>query len=626
MTAFQQAWESGRAATVIGTVTVLYDDNFANHTASVIQIVRDERTGESFELNFEKSTPTLQTGTRLQLVGRTYGSGVYGSRLLVAGCCEPTTSTVTSSTMRVDQTNPTASTSTDDRTLVMIGNFSDSTVSCSASSINDIMFADPAGQSVAAVYLDNSQGQRVLSGDVVGPYTIAASSNGPCDLGGWATAVEAAATAAGANLATYAHHVLVLAPNACFGTGKGTIGGTPSTAWIFICSDRSMYEHELGHNFGMDHAATDDGTTISEYGDNTDPLGVSTGSVLKGFNAPHRYQMGWLDPNATQVITQAGFYNVAPLALNPALASAPQDLLIAKPDTSEYYHLSYRIPGGFENGLDINAYRAVSVHRFKADSLTDLHTYRLALLQDGQSFRDAVNGITVTMVAHNDNYATLQIGFATASCVSNAPVVSASPSSQNGRAGSTINYAVALMNQDSVSCPPTSFQIGSSVPSGWAASSSSSTLTLGAGQSGQVTLSVTSAQSAVAASYGINARVTDSQQPTHSGSASLTYVVQSTADTTPPSAPVALTGALSRNGKQIQLTWGAAADNVGVVGYRIWRDGAMIGTSTTTNWADQAISARATYSYWVVAYDAAGNVSPASNSVTVVVGGGSGRR
>ena len=98
----------------------------------------------------------------------------------------------------------------------------------------------------------------------------------------------------------------------------------------------------------------------------------------------------------------------------------------------------------------------------------------------------------------------------------------------------------------------------------------------------------------------------------------MTYAVQ---DTTVPSPPAGLKATLSKTSKQIQLTWSAASDNVGVAGYRVFRNSAVVGTATTTGWIDTTIASKATYTYWVVGYDAAGNVSAASNSVTVTLGG-----
>jgi len=86
-------------------------------------------------------------------------------------------------------------------------------------------------------------------------------------------------------------------------------------------------------------------------------------------------------------------------------------------------------------------------------------------------------------------------------------------------------------------------------------------------------------------------------------------------DTQPPSAPSNLT-ATAISTSQIALNWSASTDNVGVVGYRIYRDGSWVATSTSTSYTDTGRVANTAYSYTVRAYDAAQNLSPESNSVT----------
>ena len=58
---------------------------------------------------------------------------------------------------------------------------------------------------------------------------------------------------------------------------------------------------------------------------------------------------------------------------------------------------------------------------------------------------------------------------------------------------------------------------------------------------------------------------------------------------------------------------------MGVTGYRIWRNGAVLAEITGTSSFDRAISPGETYTYRIVAFDAAGNVSGSSNSVAVSV-------
>lgn len=95
-------------------------------------------------------------------------------------------------------------------------------------------------------------------------------------------------------------------------------------------------------------------------------------------------------------------------------------------------------------------------------------------------------------------------------------------------------------------------------------------------------------------------------------------------DTQAPSAPGGLTSP-SKTSSSITLAWNASTDNVGVTGYRIYRGGAAVATSSSTGFTDTGLSAGASYTYTVRAFDAAGNESAASNSVTVTTdGGGSG--
>lgn len=88
-------------------------------------------------------------------------------------------------------------------------------------------------------------------------------------------------------------------------------------------------------------------------------------------------------------------------------------------------------------------------------------------------------------------------------------------------------------------------------------------------------------------------------------------------DTTPPSAPGNLT-ATTGGPTDIDLNWTASTDDVGVAGYRIYRDGGAtpIATVTGTTYSDLGLSPNSTHSYTVVAFDAAGNTSGASNTAT----------
>ena len=66
----------------------------------------------------------------------------------------------------------------------------------------------------------------------------------------------------------------------------------------------------------------------------------------------------------------------------------------------------------------------------------------------------------------------------------------------------------------------------------------------------------------------------------------------------------------------VALSWSASSDNVGVAGYRVYRGSAQVAQLSGTSYTDGGLVDGTTYSYHVVAYDAAGNVSSASNTVS----------
>ena len=105
---------------------------------------------------------------------------------------------------------------------------------------------------------------------------------------------------------------------------------------------------------------------------------------------------------------------------------------------------------------------------------------------------------------------------------------------------------------------------------------------------------------------------------TGSTTASVTVTVTATKDTQPPSTPT-LSSAVAKSANEVDLAWTASTDNVGVAGYQILRNGSSLTSvsGTTRSYADTSAGAGVTYAYSVKAFDAAGNYSTASNSITV---------
>jgi hypothetical protein len=100
------------------------------------------------------------------------------------------------------------------------------------------------------------------------------------------------------------------------------------------------------------------------------------------------------------------------------------------------------------------------------------------------------------------------------------------------------------------------------------------------------------------------------------------FTVAPPGDTTAPSIPTNLV-ATATSSTQVNLTWTASTDNVGVTGYKIFRNGTQINTSTTNSYSDTNLTPSTTYSYTVLANDAAGNNSSQStaSSATTPTGG-----
>ncbi|MGW4639942.1 cellulose binding domain-containing protein [Sphaerisporangium sp. NPDC004334] len=101
----------------------------------------------------------------------------------------------------------------------------------------------------------------------------------------------------------------------------------------------------------------------------------------------------------------------------------------------------------------------------------------------------------------------------------------------------------------------------------------------------------------------------------------------STPDTTAPSKPGTPT-ASSITSSGATLSWTASTDNVGVSGYDVYREAGTtdvkVGTATSNTFTLSGLSASTSYTFYVVARDAAGNSSTASSPVTFTTTSGGG--
>jgi chitodextrinase len=94
----------------------------------------------------------------------------------------------------------------------------------------------------------------------------------------------------------------------------------------------------------------------------------------------------------------------------------------------------------------------------------------------------------------------------------------------------------------------------------------------------------------------------------------------SSGDTTPPTAPTLTAGAVTAT--TVALTWSGSTDNTSVAGYYVLRGATQVANVTSTSYTDTGLTSATQYTYTVKAYDPAGNVSAASNAVTVTTSSG----
>ena len=127
---------------------------------------------------------------------------------------------------------------------------------------------------------------------------------------------------------------------------------------------------------------------------------------------------------------------------------------------------------------------------------------------------------------------------------------------------------------------------------------------------------------AASTSYSYRLRATDAAGNLSAYSSTATTSTPAAPDTTPPTAPTNL-AATAGSSSQINLSWTASTDNVGVTGYKVERcqgagcsNFAQIATPTTATFNDTGLTASTSYSYRVRATDAAGNLSPYSPTAT----------
>ncbi len=220
------------------------------------------------------------------------------------------------------------------------------------------------------------------------------------------TEARAAATAAGYVLTNYGRDVICMGPVPGFGwSGLAYVGS--AGAWLRSSFGTGVAGHELGHNWGLNHANHWDtggtstigpGTSV-EYGDSFDTMG-SASAGNNHFNARYKNYLNWLTTNEVVTATSNGTYRI--YCHDNANSPGVRGLRVVKNSQTNYWvefrqkftSIKWLMSGGglrwAQNGNQRS--QLLDTTPGSTDGKND------AAIVIGRTFSDAVSGIHITPV------------------------------------------------------------------------------------------------------------------------------------------------------------------------------------------------------------------------------------
>ena len=206
-----------------------------------------------------------------------------------------------------------------------------------------------------------------------------------------------------------------------------------TTSWLNGIFDLPIFAHELGHNYGLDHARrwiVTDGNPVSpngiseDYGDKFDIMGCGI-DITHDFSPWSKKYLQWLPAAAVTTVTQNGTYRVYRFDSKDANLANTLALKVAHNNTQDYW-ISYKRATNnpnLQNGAyimwaaneNILPVRGLNSPSLLLDMTTPGDTPDDCALAVGQTFNDSAKAIRFKTVARGgsgvDEYLDIQVIF-----------------------------------------------------------------------------------------------------------------------------------------------------------------------------------------------------------------------
>jgi hypothetical protein len=420
-------------AEIEGTFAVLHADDFARGRSEFVYELHVANDSVR-RLRLARLPAELRPGAKLHVVGRVEADGesITPSRITILAA--PATASSAGGVV--------AKAATASSVLVIMANFSNTALpSYTVAQAQQVMTSN--ADSVANFFREVSYGQQLLNVTVTPSWVTMnlaqPATCGPSDWKAIGSAAESAARALGTAYDPSAYnYVVYLFPNvpACGWIGLAYIG-SPHKAWINGVGGfrTSAITHEMGHNFGLLHAASvrcssgsiGGSCSVSEYGDPFDAMGNQR---AMHYNATQKARLAWIASAAVKTHTGgAATYTLSPLEV---AGGATYAVKIPTGSANRTYWLEYRQPIGFDgplsaypnNGAQIRVASPFETLCSSCDGWSDdtqlldmtlgTSAFTDATLVSGQTFSDATYGINVTVVSASASALTVQVSTGTA--------------------------------------------------------------------------------------------------------------------------------------------------------------------------------------------------------------------